>query len=67
MITYISMTATKNLPLIPDPLGGGKDQIFKGNNLVSCQYFFTEVSHADKGKVDKHRATCKHICRPCTH
>ena len=47
------MTVIKILPHSSDPLGGVKGQIFEfRNNSVSCQYLFTEISHADKGTLD---------------
>ena len=49
----------KILPHLPDPLGGVKGQIFKFCNYsVSCQYFVTEILHADRGTI-----SMKHIKR----
>ena len=44
---------TKPFPHPSDLLGVDKDKIFKFyNSLVSCQYFFTEIVHANKGTID---------------
>ena len=43
----------KNLPPPPDPLGGVKGQILKFHfNSVSCHYFFTDISPADRGTIN---------------
>ena len=58
----MTVTVIINLPPPPpppDPIGGVKGQIFKfPNNSVSCQYFFMEISHADRGTINM-----KHIKR----
>ena len=47
------MTVFKILPHHPRPLGEVKGEIFKfSNNSVSCQFFFTEISHADRGRIN---------------
>ena len=53
------MTVIKIYPTPHEPLGGVKGQILKfRNNSVSRQYFFTVISHADRGIIN-----IKHIKR----